>query len=717
MGCSRTTHEFSGEEVSVDISKIETGKIPADGGPEYNRLVFEKSPYLLQHADNPVDWYPWGEEAFTAARSANKPIFLSIGYSTCHWCHVMAHESFANLRIAEILNRHFVSIKVDREERPDIDSVYMKAAQIISGGGGWPLTIFMDPERKPFFAGTYFPVESGYGRPGLVDILERVIELWREDREELVGSAAKIVGVLNKTVARKNSGKIDESILVKAYRQFSSDYDPLCGGFGEAPKFPSPHQLMFLLRYWQRSRKEKALEMVKKTLVKLRRGGIYDQLGGGIHRYSTDREFLVPHFEKMLYDQSLLAMAYLETYQVTGEVFFAETAREIFSYVLRDMTNAAGAFYSAEDADSEGVEGKFYLWSAAEITALFGVKEGEQICKEFGVQRAGNYKDERTGKPTGLNILHQPGDNHLPGSEKTRKILFDQRGGRIHPFKDDKIITSWNGLMIAALAMGGKVLDDSTYLQAAKKAADFVSKELVDDKGRLLRRYRDGEAALPGYLDDYAFLVYGLINLYEACFDDEYLLQAIDFNRKMVDLFWDGQKEVFDFSGAGNEELLGAGSDFYDGAIPAGNSVALLNIIKLGRITGKPEYQEMAERLSRKIIGEAQEFPAGYAFFLTAVDYLLGPGTEIVVVGKGDSGATKALQKMINSIFLPNKVVVLKRSGDEGLLLEKIAPYTRDMTTVDGQSTVYLCYDHVCERPLVDLAQLAKKLGFSPTDS
>ena len=704
----------AGPVSGMDISKIDLGRIPPDGGEKYNRLIFEKSPYLLQHADNPVDWYPWGEEAFARARRENKPIFLSIGYSTCHWCHVMAHESFVSLRVAEILNRDFISIKVDREERPDIDSIYMKVAQIIGGRGGWPLTVFMTPDRKPFFAGTYFPLESGYGRPGLLDILGSTIELWQKDRDRLLGSAEKITGLINQTAAKKAPARLDESILAKAYQQFTTTYDSEYGGFGKAPKFPSPHQLMFLLRYWQRTGEENALAMVKKTLIALRRGGIYDQLGGGFHRYSTDREFLVPHFEKMLYDQALLAIAYLETYQATGEVFFADTAREIFSYVLRDMTAPGGAFYSAEDADSEGVEGKFYLWSAAEIISLLGAAAGAEFNQVFGVKKAGNYHDEVTGSQTGLNILHLQEAGFPDSLAKARQLLFAKRAERIHPFKDDKILTSWNGLMIAALAMGSRVLGDASYLAAAEKAADFVIKELRDDQGRLLRRYRDGEAALPAYLDDYAFLVYGLMNLYEADFNDDYLLLASELTDDMADLFWDAEHQVFNFSGSGNEVLLGAIRDFYDGAIPAGNSVALLNMLKLSKITGQTKLREMADKMSRKIMVEAAEYPSGYAMFLTAVDYLLGPAGEIVIAGKPDSAASLAVLKLINRSFAPNKVVVLNRPGRAGLKIEKIAGYTKFQKMVDGKTTVYLCRDYSCEKPIVDLDELAQVINDFP---
>jgi hypothetical protein len=700
----------------MDISKIDLGKIPPDGGAKYNRLIFEKSPYLLQHAENPVDWYPWGEEAFARARRENKPIFLSIGYSTCHWCHVMAHESFASLRVGEVLNHHFISIKVDREERPDIDGVYMQVAQIISGSGGWPLTVFMTPERKPFFAGTYFPVESRYGRPGLLDLLESTIELWQNDQERLAGSATKITDLLNEKAGQKVAGKPDESILTKTYQQFTKIYDSDFGGFGQAPKFPSPHQLFFLLRYWQRSGEEKALAMVIKTLIALRKGGIYDQLGWGVHRYSTDREFLVPHFEKMLYDQALLAMAYLETYQATGEEFFAATAREIFSYVLRDLTAPTGAFYCAEDADSEGVEGKFYLWSTTEITALLGTEAGARFCTAFGVNPEGNYHDEVTGQRTGLNILHLQEPGLTAALEKSRQQLFAKRAARSHPFKDDKILTAWNGLMIAALAMGGKILAEESYLLAAQKAADFVRNELRDEQGRLLRRYRDGEAVLPAYLDDYAFLVYGLMHLYEATFTDEHLQLAVKLNEVMIGLFWDAQHEVFNFSGRDNEVLPGTIRDFYDGAIPAGNSVAFLNLLKLSKITGSLELREMAEKMSRKIMAEVGEHPSGYTMFLTGIDFMLGPTGEIVIAAEPGSPDIAAARKIIYKKFSPNQLVLLHRIDSEGNALGKLAGHTSCMKMIDGKTSFYLCRDYACSQPLTNLTELEGAMKEFPDD-
>jgi hypothetical protein len=698
----------------MDINNIDLGKIPPDGGEKYNRLIFEKSPYLLQHAENPVDWYPWGAAAFARARLENKPIFLSSGYSTCHWCHVMAHESFESRRVAELLNRHFISIKVDREERPDIDAIYMKVAQIIGGSGGWPLTVFMTPEGKPFFAGTYFPVESGYGRPGFLDLLKNASELWRKDQGRLIGSADEITELLQATVGQGEVGMPDESILTKTYQHFAEIHDAEYGGFGQAPKFPSPHQLLFLLRYWRRSGEEKALAMVTRTLTALRMGGIYDQLGGGFHRYSTDQKFLVPHFEKMLYDQALLAIAYLEAYQATGNDLFAETAREIFSYVLRDMTDPGGAFYSAEDADSEGVEGKFYLWSAAEINDLLGPEVGAEFSRWFGVERDGNYHDEVTAKQTGLNILHLPKTVFPAALTEARQILLARRGERVHPFKDDKILTSWNGLMIAALALGKNILGAAEYLTAAEKAADFLGKELRDDQGRLLRRYRDGEAALPAYLDDYAFLVSGLLNLYEAGFKVEYLTLAIDLTRRMIDLFRDKHAGVFNFSGMGNEELLASSREFYDGALPAGNSVAFLNLLKLARITDNREYRDLAEKMAAAIMAEAGEYPSGYTMFLCGVDFMLGPTGEIVIAGEPDAAETKGAARIIHKNFSPNKVVLLHSPAKAAAALEEIAGYTANLPMLAGRTTFYLCRNYACLAPLTNLAALEQALREFP---
>jgi len=493
-----------------------------------NRLVYEKSPYLLQHKNNPVDWFPWGEEAFVRAREEGKLIFLSIGYSTCHWCHVMERESFEDEEVAWFLNRHYISIKVDREERPDIDHIYMEVCQAMTGQGGWPLTVVMTPDKQPVFAGTYFPKRGRWGKPGLLEILKQIQEKWEVEKEKIVGVGMRVTEAIQ--LRQFSSGEdLSKATLDQAFQQFCNSFDPVYGGFGPAPKFPTPHNLMFLLRYWKMTREHEALAMVEKTLAAMHNGGIYDHIGFGFARYSTDREWLVPHFEKMLYDNALLAIAYLEAYQVTGNNRYARVAREIFTYVLRNMTSQEGGFYSAEDADSEGEEGKFYLWVPEEIKGILGEEEGEYYCRLFGITQEGNFEgrsipnlilsctDERAGL---LKIDDQELLGMLELVEESRRKLFIEREKRVHPFKDDKILTAWNGLMIAALAKGSRVLNNPEYSRAAARAVEFIWQKLRRQDGRLLARYRDEEAAFLAYLDDYAFLVWGLIELYEAAFVD-----------------------------------------------------------------------------------------------------------------------------------------------------------------------------------------------------
>ncbi|MEK7850568.1 MAG: thioredoxin domain-containing protein, partial [Deltaproteobacteria bacterium] len=526
-----------------------------------NRLASEKSPYLLQHAENPVDWYPWGEEAFGKARVDNKPIFLSIGYSTCHWCHVMEKESFEDPDVAQLMNEAFVSIKVDREERPDLDGIYMTAAQMMAGSGGWPLNIILTPDRNPFYAATYIPRQSRFGAIGMLELIPRIREVWLTRRDEVLTSANQIVNALRQTVRGKRGDELGEDVLRAAYSQLRLLFDEEHGGFGNAPKFPSPHNLIFLLSYWRRTGDKTALDMVEKTLDAMRNGGIYDQIGFGFHRYSTDSKWLLPHFEKMLYDQAMLAMAYTEAFQLTGKKEYRETAQEIFAYVLRDMTSPEGAFYSGEDADSEGKEGKFYLWTEDEIRQILEKVEADLIVKVFNVERQGNFTEQGAEGKTGENILHlkktvvelaselniQEGDL-LGRIEAGRQKLFIARGKRIRPHRDDKILSDWNGLMIAALAKGARAFDKPEYTNAAKGAADFILKSMSKPDGRLLHRYRDGEAAIAGYLDDYAFLIWGLLELYEATLDAVCLKTAVDMNNVLLDHFWDGEEGGFYFT-------------------------------------------------------------------------------------------------------------------------------------------------------------------------
>ena len=687
----------------------------ADEKPERvsNRLIYEKSPYLLQHAENPVDWYPWGEDAFKTAKKEDKPIFLSIGYATCHWCHVMAHESFEDEEVARLLNRYYIAIKVDREERPDIDKIYMSVCQAMTGRGGWPLSIFMTPEGKPFFAGTYFPKSSRMGMPGFMDIINQIAALWQGDRERLLRTSEEVTSHIR---SRPDSGGpvhgMGSDTLKKGSIQFERTFDPNWGGFGTAPKFPTPHHLTFLLRWHKRSSGSKALEMVEKTLDAMRRGGIFDQIGFGFHRYSVDERWLVPHFEKMLYDQALLAMAYTEAYQATGKVRFAEVAREIFTYVLRDMVAPHGGFYSAEDADSEGKEGLFYLWTPQEVKKHLGEDPGDLFCRFFDISETGNFEEGRSvpHMPVSLQIFAKKEGMDLTRLEMVlkdaRNRLFDIRKKRVHPLKDDKILTSWNGLMIAALAKGYQVLGDQVYADTARRAADFILKNLRTAGGRLLRRYRQGDAAYPGYLDDYAFLVWGLVELYEATFEISYLEEAIALNEAMIGIFWDKRDGGLYFTGKGNESLITRSKEIYDGAIPSGNSVAALNFLRLGRMTGNIDLEQRAEQLLRAFSGQVADHPMGYTQLLVALDFMVGPSQEIVIAGDPSLESTRAMIDTIQSSFLPNKVLLLRPHGSEGKRLASLAPFVEAMGSINNRPTVYVCEEFTCKRPITDLDAL-----------
>lgn len=691
----------------------------ADANPKKgaNRLIGEKSPYLLQHADNPVDWYPWGEEAFQKANKEDKPIFLSIGYATCHWCHVMAHESFEDEEVARLLNQHFVAIKVDREERPDIDKIYMHVCQSLTGGGGWPLSLFMTPERKPFFAGTYFPKSSRLGMPGFMDVLEQVAAMWQKDRASILKSSEAITGAIQPASdSEKSPQPVSVETLKKGYTQLARVFDPGWGGFGASPKFPTPHNLTSLLRWHKRSGDTEALEMVEVTLNAMRNGGIFDQTGFGFHRYSVDSKWLVPHFEKMLYDQALLSIAYLEAYQVTGKAEFAQVAREIFTYVLRDMTAPDGGFYSAEDADSEGKEGLFYVWTPQEVKKHLGEKTGDIFCRFYGIAEGGNFEE-------GLSIPHKRiplqafatrgglGLQELETIlEEARKKLFDVREKRIHPLKDDKVLTSWNGLMIAALAKGHQVLGDQAYADAARNAADFIAKNLKTPEGRLLRRYRHGDAAHAGYLDDYAFMVWGLVELYEATFDVSYLEEAIALNQAMIDIFWDKEEGGLYFTGTGNEQLITRSKDLYDGALPSGNSVASLNFLRLSRMTGNIELEKRADELTRAFSKQIQEQPIAYTQMLNALEFMIGPSQEVVIVGERGLESTQAMVNVVRSKFLPNKVLLLHPDGSDGKRLVAISPFLKDMVSAGNQPTVYVCEQYACQTPIRDVGKLASAL-------
>jgi uncharacterized protein YyaL (SSP411 family) len=678
-----------------------------------NHLAGEKSPYLLQHASNPVDWYPWGEEAFQRARQEEKPIFLSIGYATCHWCHVMAHESFEDEDVAELLNKNFIAIKLDREERPDVDMVYMAVCQRLTGSGGWPLSIFMTNKGNPFFAGTYFPKHSRVGMPGFMDILNRIVATWKSDRELLIKESSKITYEIQPLEHPKTITQfLNEETLKQGYLNLERSFDPKWGGFGRAPKFPTPHQLTFLLRWYKRSHDVRALDMVEKTLDAMRRGGLFDQIGFGFHRYSVDQKWMVPHFEKMLYDQAQLAMAYIEIYQITGKKRFGQVAREIFTYVLRDMTSPEGGFYCAEDADSEGKEGLFYLWTPKEVNRHLGKDTGNLVCSFYNITEAGNFEE-------GFSIPHIPtplaGFVSKTGMESAkfenlldnaRSKLFDIRNKRIHPLKDDKILTSWNGLMIAALAKGYQVLGDQEYIGAAGKAADFILKNLRTKDAKLLHRYRYGDAAYSGFLDDYAFLVWGLIELHEATFEVGYLEEAIALNRAMLDMFWDEQNGGLYFSGKENESLIIKTKDLYDGAIPSGNAVAALNLLRLGRMTGNVALEKKAEQLIGAASGTVRTYPASYTQLLGAIDFLIGPSREIVIAGDPALTDTREMIKTVQRKFLPNKVLLFHPAGPDAGRLVELVPFVKNMLPRDGRPTAYVCKNFACQAPITDINKL-----------
>ncbi|GAV23539.1 thioredoxin domain-containing protein [Carboxydothermus pertinax] len=681
-----------------------------------NRLIHEKSPYLLQHAYNPVDWYPWGEDAFKKAKMEDKPVFLSIGYSTCHWCHVMERESFENEEVADLLNKHFVAIKVDREERPDVDQIYMTACQAMTGQGGWPLTIIMTPEKKPFFAGTYFPKRSKWGRPGLIEILTEIAKLWETDREQLLTISKRLYEFMQ-TMPQSKKGDLTEEVLEKAYREFLGKFDSEYGGFGPAPKFPTPHNLIFLFRYWKRTGEEKALVMAEKTLEAMARGGIYDHVGYGFHRYSTDREWLVPHFEKMLYDNALLAYTYLEAYQATKKEKYARVAREVFTYVKRKMTSPEGGFYSAEDADSEGVEGKYYAWTPDEVKKALGPEEGELFCRVYDITPEGNFEGKNIP-----NLIHtdlesmavkfgKSSEELTDSLDRMRQKLYQGREKRVLPHKDDKILTSWNGLMIAALAKGVRVLQDQELLNMAQKAAEFIFSKLRRDDGRLLARYREGEGAVLAYLDDYAFLIWGLIELYEASFEVRYLKLAVELTREMLKLFWDEKHGGLFFTGADGEELITRPKEIYDGALPSGNSVAALNLLRLSRMLGEEDFLQKAEEILSTFAGKVSEIPSAHSFYLLAYLFYLGPVKEIVVAGEPDGEDTRAMIEKINLAYLPNSVVLFHPIGDAGQEIREIIPHIADKKSLIGErATVYVCENFSCKAPVVEVEMLEEYL-------
>lgn len=669
-----------------------------------NRLINEKSPYLIQHAYNPINWYPWGEEAFEDAKKEDKPIFLSIGYSTCHWCHVMAHESFEDENVAAILNKFFISIKLDREERPDVDSVYMTVCQALTGSGGWPLTIIMTPNQKPFFAGTYFPKTSRYGMPGLIEILESVATQWKNSKEKLINSSDNILKELGKFfVSESNDTKLSEKNLKNGYNQLLKSFDIKYGGFSPAPKFPTPHKLMFLLRYYKMYDETNALEMVETTLGSMYRGGLFDHIGYGFSRYSTDDKYLVPHFEKMLYDNALLVISYLEAYEITKNPLYKDISIKSLEYVFRELTSNEGGFYCAQDADSEGEEGKYYVFTPDEIKIILGEEDGDYFNEYYDITDEGNFEGKSIP-----NLIKN--SNYNKKDEKIDVLaqnILDYRNERYSLHKDDKILTSWNGLMIAALSKAYKVLEDEKYLEYAKKAVDFIYNNLVDSKGRLFARYREKEAKHKAILDDYAFLTYGLIELYESSYEILYLKKAIDLTEAMIDLFFDEKNAGFFLYGKDSEKLIARPKELFDGAIPSGNSVAAYNLIRLARITGKSLFEEISKDVLDYIAGSIISEEINHSFFLIASSFALNKTKELICVIKDESEKEK-IKDTLSDMQAFNLTVIIKNEENSSEL-EELIPYTKDYTLKDNKATYYLCEGNSCFPPTNNLNEILAK--------
>jgi hypothetical protein len=678
--------------------------------PHANRLIGQTSPYLLQHSHNPVDWFPWSDEAFEKALAEDKPVFLSIGYSTCHWCHVMERESFEDEQTARQLNQDFISIKVDREERPDVDETYMKAVQTLTGTGGWPLSVFLTPQGKPFYGGTYFPPRAGFGRPSFRQVLAGVAQAWQTKREDLLASSQSLTESLGRSFHGGPERMLSADVLQKAFDALSSYFDPIYGGFGAAPKFPQPTMLSLLLNYTCRTGESLALDMVDKSLDAMARGGIHDHLGGGFHRYSTDAQWLVPHFEKMLYDQATIGLAYVQAYQAAGKVAHAAVAGDIFDYVLRDMTDPGGGFHAGEDADSEGREGAFYIWREDEIREILGEPDAEVFCDYYGVTGAGNFEQ-------GESILHVAGSiDEIAVKLKTspeevgarlalaRERLLERRNKRPRPHRDDKIITSWNGLMISALAKGGAVLGEERYVQAAARAGAFTLESLRVD-GRLMRYWRAGRVVEKAFLDDYAMLILGLIDLYEATFDSRWLGEARLLAEQMIDLFADPVEGGFFLTGRDAERLISREKPAYDGVAPSGNSAAALGLLKLGTILMESRFSDQAERVLRLFSGPIAQTPTAFTAMLLALDYRLGPTQEIVIAGPADPA--RPLIEEVRRRFLPNATLLFKETGLPGDALMEMIPFVRDLVPLDGRATAYVCENHACRRPVVTTGDLA----------
>ncbi len=669
-----------------------------------NRLANETSPYLLQHADNPVDWYPWGEEALQKAKAEDKPIFLSIGYSACHWCHVMAHESFEDEEVAAILNEHFVSIKVDREERPDLDRIYMNAVQAMTGSGGWPMSVFLTPEGQPFYGGTYFPPTPRYGMPSFTQVLAAVADGWQNRRQELVESGQRLVAALEQQSAIGQDVKREDlkpETVESAFQNLQRGFDRVHGGWGDAPKFPQPMALEFLLRYHHVTGNSRALQMVSQTLEAMARGGMYDQLGGGFHRYSVDDHWLVPHFEKMLYDNAQLARVYLHAWQVTGEPFYRTITEEILDYVVREMTGPAGGFYSTQDADSEGEEGKFFVWTQDEIRDLLGAARlgspqagADTFMAAYGVTERGNFE--------GRNILELVGDmNQRAELAEARRKLFAAREQRVHPGRDEKALTSWNGLMLAAFAEAARALNRDDYRQVAERNADFLLRELRNSEGRLWHTWKAGVAKINGYLEDYTYLIEGLLELYQTTFDPRWYQAARELAEGMIEHFSAPDGGFFDTSDD-HETLITRPRELQDSAVPSGNAMAALVLLRLAGLAVEPRYAELAEAALGPMQPLLAQYPLGFAQWLIALDYALSHPREIAIVGDPQASDTRALLEVCTTGYRPHQIVALGAPDTEA----SAVPLLQNRGQIEGRATAYVCVDFTCRAPVSDPAAL-----------
>ena len=671
-----------------------------------NKLINEKSPYLLQHAHNPVNWYPWGEEAFHKAKAEDKPMFLSVGYSTCHWCHVMAHESFEDDRAAELLNREFIAIKVDREERPDVDAVYMAVCQALTGSGGWPLTIIMTPEQKPFYAGTYLPKNSRYGMTGLMELLEEVSRQWKTDRGKLLTSGDEITAFMQKHAPDRNRAERGKGeLLNKAPRFFARSFDKDWGGFGDAPKFPAPHNLIYLMRYSVSGQDDYALLMAERTLEHMFRGGIFDHIGGGFSRYSTDKKWLIPHFEKMLYDNALLVIAYLEAFQITCRPLYRSVAQKTLDYVLEELTDPEGGFYCGQDADSEGVEGKYYAFTQKEIIEVLGEVDGALFCSWFGITESGNFEGKSIP-----NLLDNPRfEEDDPVISALCRKLYKYRLKRTRLHKDDKVLTAWNALMITALSKAGHILDEPRYLQAARRAQRFISNSLTDGSGRLLRRWKDGEAAHNGQLEDYAFYGLALLALYGATFDPEYLSAAADISERMCLFFLDSKNGGFYIYANDAEKLITRPKDIYDGALPSGNAAAALLLTRLAGLTGEEAWRKASDLQISFVTGAIGDYPLGNSVSLLALMEIYYPSRELLCVTAGQK-APEELIALLREKMIPNLTVMIK-TPDNQRQLASAAPFTAAYPFPAEGTRYYLCSGKTCSAPARDISELQKLLS------